>query len=69
MDKLKAAMTRWRQCGQRFFAREAPKDIWELNRQTRQMETRATITLAVAVSSLLLSIAICLLPQLLRLWK
>lgn len=69
MNKLKAAMTRWRQRGRRFFVRETPKDIWELNKQTRQMETRATITIAIAVSILLLSITICLLPQLLRLWK
>lgn len=69
MRKLKAAMTRWRQRGRLFFIREAPKDIWELNEQTRQMETRATITIVVAVSVLLLSITICLLPQLLQLRK
>ena len=61
MGKLKAAMTRWRQRGRRFFSREAPEDIWELNKQMRQMEARATRTITVAVTITLVNIIIFIL--------
>lgn len=61
MDKLKAAMTRWRQRGRRFFVREAPEDIWELNKQMRKMEARATRTITVAVTITLVNIIIFIL--------
>lgn len=41
-----------------FICRKPPKDIWELNEQSRQMETRATITVTVAAVILVLNIAL-----------
>ena len=61
MGKLKAIGERWQQCGRRFFSREAPEDIWELNKQMRQMEARATRTITVAVAITLVNIIIFIL--------
>ena len=66
-EKKKAAIRRWRQSILHFFIREKPKDIWELNDQIRRMETKATVTLAIAIATLILSITIGLVPQLI--WR
>lgn len=47
-----------------FFYRKPSEDIWELCEQARQMEERATISLAAAVIILGLNIALLLI----RLW-
>lgn len=47
-----------------FFYRKPPEDIWELCEQARQMEERATISLAASVIILGLNIALLLI----RLW-
>ena len=44
----------------RFFKREEPANEWELNKQAREMETRATITLAIVIALSVLNIAIAL---------